>query len=159
MARALVALIALLPLCTSLPAVALDLTGTWTGRFVCSEFDGAKGKFPEDATLLISQNGNDLNILWVDVGNYSGVAIPDQRKPDAKGEAKMVECDTDADMFDGYDELARLRAKVNRNRGSGSLKGESFYAPNAPVAGLVAGSCKWSFKRTDTADPAAGACP
>lgn len=138
------------------PAAALDLTGTWVGKFTCSVFDGVSERFPEPAqTLQISQANGDVRVLWVGVSTLTGVAIADAGAPETKGEVALADCATARDLFTSYAELVRLGAKVDRERGKGSLKGLSIYAPS----GLVAGSCKWSFELEDPADPLVQGCP
>jgi hypothetical protein len=140
----------------AVPAGAIDLTGTWVGTFNCAEFDGEKHKFSQKGEiLLITQVGNALNIDWG--GNpIAGIAIDDIKKPDDKGAAALVDCDTTTDPTSGYSELANLKAKVNRPKGKGSLKGTSVYTQD----GSATGQCKWSFKLENTADPLVPAtCP
>ena len=142
------------------PAAALDLTGTWVGKFTCSEFDGAAQRFAETGEALrITQTGNDVNVEWVGVSaagvaTFTGTAIPDAKAPDTKGEAALLDCGSSADVLANYSEIVRLAAKVNREKGKGSLKGLTIYSP----VGLVAGSCKASFKLVDPADPGVGGC-
>lgn len=138
------------------PAAALDLTGTWVGKFSCSVFDGEPDRFPEPAeTLRISQQGSELRVEWVDAARLSGVALADAGRPDTKGEVALADCTTGPDLFTQYAELVRLSARVNREKGSGSLRGFSIYAPS----GVVAGSCSWSFRLSDPTDPAVAGCP
>ena len=141
----------------AVPAGAIDLTGTWVGTFNCSEFDGEKNKFSQKGeVLLITQVGNVLNIDW-DGSPIAGIAINDVKKPDEKGAAALVDCETTTDLaIPGYAELANLTAKVNRPKGKGSLKGTSVYTQD----GDSTGQCKWNFKLMNTADPAVPAtCP
>jgi hypothetical protein len=142
------------------PAAAIDLTGTWEGSFKCAEFDGSKFKFKDtDEILEITQSGTVLNVLWTttspDPTPIQGIAIDDDKKPDQKGSAAMIDCDTTTDLTSGYGEIANLQASVNRTKGKGKLKGKSIYT----VGGDVVGECKWSFKLMDLADPGATGCP
>lgn len=136
----------------ALPAAGLDLTGTWTGKYTCTEYDGALTRFTvRDDVMAISQNGFAFQ---VDSQNqFSGVAIPDAKRPDTKGEAKLANCNTDHLVANGGDELARVKVKLDRAKGKGKLKGVSVYT--AP--GIV-GSCRWSYKLTDPANPNASGC-
>ena len=142
----------------AVPAGAIDLTGTWVGTFNCSEFDGEKHKFSQKGeVLLITQVGDMLNIDW-DGDPLAGIAIDDVSKPDQKGAAALVDCDTTNDPTAGYAELANLIAKMNRLKGKGSLKGTSVYTGTFPF--FFVGQCKWNFKLTNTADPlVAATCP
>lgn len=136
----------------TLPAAALDLTGTWTGKYTCTEYDGERVRFTvRDDVMAISQT--DFVFAVDSVNQFSGVAIPDARSPDVRGEAKLANCSTDDLVANGGDELARLKAKVDREKGKGKLKGISIYTG----PGLV-GSCKWSYKLTDPANPGASGC-
>lgn len=137
------------------PALAVDLTGTWLGGFQCSDFDGVKLKYSQpDEILEISQQGSALNIDWLEVADLQGLAVSDDRKPQAKGTVAMIDCGTGTDLTTGYAELAVLQVKIDRAKGKGSLKGESFYTAD----GELIGSCKWKFTLVDTADPGAPGC-
>jgi hypothetical protein len=146
------------------PAAALDLTGTWEGKFTCSAWDeGALFRFPQPGQILrISQTGSEVRVEWGDPNvltpvliPISGVAIPDAKSPDTKGEVALADCETSADLVTHYGELARYTVRVNREKGKGSLKGLTIYArPTSEV-----GSCKASFKLVDPADPGVGGCP
>lgn len=149
------------------PSGAIDLTGTWSGSFKCTEYDGdADDGEPEKfkqtfQTLRITQTGNDLAVEWVDEGgfliaNVRGVAISDVKKPDAKARAVLADCETGADLVALYSELTELQATVDRDKGKGTLKGAGVYSPGD----LAMGACKWKFKLESTADPAVPAgCP
>jgi len=138
------------------PAAALDLTGTWEGTFKCSVFDGFKDKFKEPGEILrITQVGDDLNIEWLGTADQSGVAIADLKSPDTKGAAALSDCETHADLATGYSEIAVLKAKVNRSKGKGKLKGTSIWSEE----GAVIGDCKWKFKLVDPSDPGVLGCP
>lgn len=135
-----------------LSAVALDLTGTWTGKYTCTEYDGTLSRFTvRDDVMAISQSGFELAVD--STNSFSGVAIPDARAPEGRGEAKLASCSTDSLVSNGGDALARLKAKVDRAKGKGKLKGVSLYAGPGRV-----GSCRWSYKLTDPANPGAGGC-
>ena len=153
MSRALAfALAALAASAAPLSAAALDLTGTWTGKYTCTEYDGTQRRFTvKDDVIAISQAGFEFAVDSTSA--LSGVAIPDARSPDTRGEAKLASCSSDALVSNGGDALARLKAKVDRAKGKGKLKGVSIYIG----PGLV-GSCKWSYKLTDPADPGAAGC-
>lgn len=133
------------------PAGALDLTGTWLGRFKCTSYDGSKDSFTVTGdTLTITQTGD---LLAVD-DNFSGFAIADAGKPLQRGEAMLGHCGTSNDPSVGPSEIARLKAKVDRDKGKGKLKGRSVYTDG----GNQIGSCRWSYKLMDTADPDAPGC-
>jgi len=136
---------------------ALDLTGTWVGQWKCTAFDGEKFKpvsGPGDI-LTISQTGSSV-VIGGSGSPWSGVVIADSKKPESKGELAGSRCTTDSIGENGGDEIARIKAKVNRAKGTGKLKGVSIYIEGN---GTAAGTCKWSYKLADPADPGASACP
>jgi hypothetical protein len=134
------------------PAGALDLTGTWLGKYTCTQYDGTLSKVTvKDDEMRITQTGD---VFAVDSQNqFAGVSLPDDKTPDTKGEAKLANCNTDNVVSNGGDELVRLSAKVNREKGKGKLKGSSIYTFPGGV-----GTCKWSYKLTDPANPNAVGC-
>lgn len=134
------------------PAGALDLTGTWVGKYSCTEYDGTRSKFKvKDDEMRISQQGD---AFAVDSENaFRGIAIPSARKPDTRGEAKLVRCSTDNVVSNGADELARFTAKIDRGKGKGKLKGTSLYTFPGGV-----GTCKLRYQLTSTEDPSAAGC-
>jgi hypothetical protein len=146
------------------PAAALDVTGTWEGKFTCAESaEGELFRFPEPGQIFrISQTGNDVRVEWGDPNvaepeliPISGVAIPDAKSPDTKGELALADCETSADLVANYGELARYTVRVNREKAKGSLKGLTIFAR----PGAFVGSCKASFKLVDPADPGVSGCP
>ena len=97
------------------PAAGYDLTGTWEGRATCTSlFEGAKHKFADAPSIRITQTDDALG-LRADYGNgdvdfYVGVAYPDAKKPDTKGELGLVACGTDdvAGNAGTFDEVGRF---------------------------------------------------
>jgi len=147
------ALLALHALGAAAPAAALDITGTWLGKYTCTEYDGTVTKFTVKGDVMaITQTGD---VFAVDsLSQFSGVSIADAKKPLSKGEVKISNCNTDASISNGGDEIARLKAKVDRTKGKGKLKGSSIYTGPGWF-----GVCKWSYKLTSTTDPGATGCP
>jgi hypothetical protein len=140
------------------PAGAIDLTGTWVGDFKCTEFDGVKTKQPDPGqTLQITQTGNALNVEWGGASSFEGFAVADAKKPDNKGMAAIIDCDTTNDIASAstYGEMANLQLKVDRVKGKGKLKGSSLYTSD----GDTIGECKWKFTLINMADPSAPGCP
>jgi hypothetical protein len=137
---------------------AVDLTGTWTGKWKCQGFDGGKFTSTNNAsTLLITQIGNVVSAN-MDGGEflYNGGAIPETANPDTKGEVAFVQCGTDNLPFAGEEaEILRAKVKADPDNGSGKLKGISVLESAFPDVL----TCKYSYKRTATADPAVPACP
>jgi len=138
-------------------AHAFDLNGTWVGKWSCKGFDGAK--FTDgnrDSTMLVTQTGNALAID-LDGGSYryNGLAIADDAKPE-KGEVVLASCSIDNQPgANGLGELMRLTVKTKSGAVKATLKGISIFE-NPPT---TVGTCKYSFKRTSTADPNVPGCP
>ena len=87
----------------SIPAAALDLTGTWEGKMTCTALAfGAKDKFTFAGTLMITQVGDTLAVGTAAGGDasYEGIAVADLTKPE-KGEAGLAHCGTDDDLSGG----------------------------------------------------------
>ena len=141
------------------PAAAFDLTGTWTGKQTCKGSSaGEKFSFSIPSTLLVTQTGAALNIHVVsDTGTdiYQGIGIDSTAKP-VNGDAYFVHCGTTdvPETGDDFDESGRATVKTNES-GTGSFKGTSAFFNSEPEVA----SCKWSYKRTDAADPAVTGCP
>jgi hypothetical protein len=147
--------IALVALAVS-PAHAVDLTGVWEGTVTCQVFNGAYSKTKNaDSTLLIAQEGTTFSARLDDELSFNGAVIDSTAKPTEQGEAAMNTCSTDATpLGDGDDEIARLKVKVNPEKGTGSLTGESHFATTGTVL-----SCKYKLKRTSTMPPKFTGCP
>lgn len=139
-------------------AAAFDLTGTWQGRWSCQGFDGSKFRsFNNESVVLITQNGNTLAVN-MDAGDYlyNGGAIPDTGAPTTKGEIALTQCGTDNLPLAGEDtEILRAKVKADAEKGTGSLKGLSILESAIPDVL----TCKYSYKRVDTANPNVPACP
>jgi len=145
----------------SAPADALDLTGTWSGKFNCSNFDGLKfNSVDKNQTLKITQPqpGQNVYVEWVGVAKFTGVVIDNQKNPDSKGQVAMADCSTSPELNAFYAEIAKLSASVNRSKSKGSLSGTSIYSiPESQNAPQTVGQCKWNFKLVDPQDPGVGA--
>jgi hypothetical protein len=139
-------------------ASAFDLTGTWEGRWSCQGFDGVKFKSRNSqSTVQITQTGNTLAVN-MDNGDYlyNGGAVPDAGSPTTKGEIALTQCGTDSVPLAGpASELLRAKVKADPERGTGSMKGLSILESAIPDVL----TCKYSYKRTSTTDPAVAACP
>jgi len=139
-------------------SLAFDLTGTWEGKWSCKIFSfGEKSKESEkDSVMQITQTGDTIFVHLDAVDRYSGVAIADAAKPD-KGMAGIAACSTDNDLveFAGWDEIVQWKVKTKPDKGKGSIKGSSVWSdPGQHIA-----TCKYKYKRVDTADPAVPGCP
>ena len=140
-----------------LPLRAFDMTGTWVGKWSCKGFDGQKfTSGNKTSTMRVTQSGNTMA---VDVDNgdftYNGGAIPDVVKPE-KGEAVFAACPNDNLPLTGDEaETARLSVKTKPGAVKATVKALSIFdSPSGEV-----GTCKYSYKRVDAADPNVAGCP
>ncbi len=138
-------------------ALAFDLSGTWTATTTCTSFfQGAKLTFKQEATVAITQVGNAIGVradyAGTHVDDYAGIAYPDAKKPDAKGEVALIACGTDsiAGNAPAFDELGRFAATTKPDKVKATLKGVSFFSDPC-VAAPEAGTCKWKLTRVDVA--------
>jgi len=148
-----------LALLTVAPALhAFDATGTWHGKWSCTQFDGTKTTDGnKTSTMLITQTGDTLAIN-LDTGEflYNGRALADVKKPTTQGEVVLVACDNDnIPCVGGLSEIIRAKVKTRENSFKATLRGVSTFEDNVPEVG----TCKYSFKRDDQSDPHVAACP
>ena len=86
--------------CVTSTAYAVDLTGSYVGKWSCKAFDGAKFKVGNKAaTMEITQTGSAIAV-HIDSPSapfgeffYNGTVIEDTAKPE-KGEAVFFQCGT-----------------------------------------------------------------
>jgi hypothetical protein len=129
-------------------AGAIDLTGTWNGKYSCQDFDGDYAKFKSSESVLrIVQTGTTL-VASIDggAGTYDGAVIDSTAKPAQEGEAVLNLCLTSAAPLGGG-ELFKIKAKVDPEKGTGTISGVSHYE-----GGTVVNTCKLKYKRVST-DP------
>ncbi len=143
----IVAAVALLGLAAT-NGEAIDLTGTWEGTTICKGLDdGAKVKWASKTTVKITQTGSDLNMDF-DGTIYNGLVQSRATDP-SKGIAIGINCETSPSLAEGNDhEMGHVTVDGDK------LKG---VAVSASDDGFLI--CKFSGKRTSTADPGVGACP
>lgn len=169
------AILSLIIMFVSPSAGAVNLTGTWTGKFACTGFDGANFSFVQPSrgqqaqSLKISQpqGGNSLSVQWFDgpvcASIFTGFVIDNRNNPETKGHAAIGRAGTKADITSGVSEIVDLNATMNPSKGRGSLTGKSIYAdpdPIDPNLGPEVTQCKWTFKLVDTTDPGIlASCP
>jgi hypothetical protein len=151
------AVLVVLALVLPLPSQAIDLTGTWEGKYVCKGFEGDPFSFTVLDNLEITQTTTEL-ALRVGPDVYNGVAIDDAVKPETAGAAYFVHCGTSEDPgtgLGGFDETGFAKLKTNAS-GGGSFKAttNAFFSETP----LGAGNCKFTYKRTSATDPAVPAC-
>ena len=141
----------------SLPAFAFDLTGTWVGKWSCKGFDGQKFTTSnKTSTMRVTQTGNTMA---VDIDNgefrYNGAAINDAVKPE-KGEAVFAACPNDSvPLAGGEAETVRASVKTKVGATKASFKALSIFESDFGEVG----TCKYSYKRTDVANPNTTGCP
>lgn len=141
-------------------ASAFDLTGTWAGRWSCQGYDGSKFRSSsKDSVLRVTQTGSSLAVDLDDgLYRYNGGAIFDDKSPTTKGEIALVQCGTDNVPFDGPEgEIVRAKVKADAAKGTGSLKGVSLVEfSDIEITDVL--TCKYSYKRISTEDPAVPPC-
>jgi hypothetical protein len=138
-------------------ARAFDATGTWTGAYSCAEFNGVKSKAGNKAsTIEITQTGTVLAMTLNGSFHYNGAVIPDVKKPELQGELVFIQCGTDnVPLAGAQGEIGRATVKTKANTPKASFKALSIFEDPT----ILDGTCKYSFKRTDTTDPSVTACP
>lgn len=130
-----------------------DLTGSWIGEAVCTGFfAGEKYKETFTGTVNISQSGTDINMEFLGTV-YNGAVITDS-KNSRKGEGPFLTCNTEVEPIGAFNEIGHMKVLVDNAKNKTSFNAVSVYAQGA---GNVA-TCKWTFERTDPADPGVAAC-
>lgn len=146
--------------------ITYDLTGTWTGTLKCNELTGGvKEKAVSNPTMRISQVGLNFRVEFSFPGGntqtYAGLANPNAKKPEQKGDAILIRCGTNNVLGNvGHtNTMARMSVSTKPNKVKASFKGFSIFSdPSDPEPHH--GTCKWKFTRTDTIDPQlATSCP
>ena len=133
--------------------ITYDLTGDWTGKITCNVFaGGVKQKIVLTPTMHVSQIGQNIGVeieLGLGSKRYAGLANPDAKKPEQKGETALILCGTDNVLgATSPDEIGRMSVSAKPGKVKASLKGLSFYSDVDDH-----GTCKWSMKRISTTDP------
>ena len=155
------AFLLVLALAFPLSAQAIDLTGTWEGKYTCKGSDGSNFSYSVPGILEITHTGTEIRAQFpFDTGEdvYAGVSIDDDKKPLEKGVAYFIHCgmtDVPGSGQNFYDETAFARATTKSN-GGGTLKATTTFFVSDPPPEMS--SCKWSYKRTSTADPGVPVC-
>jgi hypothetical protein len=142
-------------------ARAFDLTGHWVGTWTCKGFDGTKfSDQNKTSTLDITQSGNAIHAAFEKLFLYAGAAVPDPAKPE-KGEVVLADCHTNAvlEMEDGNSEIIRAPVATKPASVKATFKGLSILENDVVPFGQQVQTCKYSYKRIDTDDPAVGSCP
>ena len=150
--------IALASIVAAAPAGAIDLTGTWTGSVTCKLFglDGESSteKF-KDSALVIAQTGETFD-AELDLLALRGATIDAAADGARRGQAVLLACDADAVPLDGgVNEFVQLKAKVDAEKGTGTLTGVSLFEHGQN--GFM--TCKLKYKRTSTTPGVLTPCP
>jgi hypothetical protein len=133
------------------------LTGSWTGKWSCKSLeDGVATRLANgSASLVVTQRGQILHAELDGASRFRGVATQGAVKP-AKGLATLTECRTDPTrVVAPFDQVIGLRASVKGSKAR--LVGSGPFLSDDGNRRQV-GTCKYSFTRTDTADPAVPDC-
>ena len=154
-ARMVSSLAAGLGLLGSLNAHALDVTGTWEGKWKCRVFNALTGSFETlsnpTSTMKISQAGNDLNVeIDSQFFRFHGVVAAGAANSD-NGAATLMSCHTDPTLSQpgSYNELISARFHTNPNTDSGTFKATS----TGQQENFLAAVCHYVLKRLSTVDP------
>ncbi len=133
------------------PALAIDATGTWSGRWHCLQRTraGMIRTYQRASTMLVTQRGEAL-FIEIDGTAYQGRSHDSDRNP-TRATGSAVRCGDDGGACTPTSEVLDLTIKVNQLRGTAKFNGES----NA-CGGL---HCRYRFSLTSRADPGAGPPP
>jgi len=136
-------------------ALAMNLTGQWSGSTSCTSFDGTLFRIPRsNSTLYISHSGGTF-AAHLDTGegptDYSGQAVQESGLT-TRLRAIMVECHTAPNLVD-RSEVVHL--KVGETGDGARLKGSSIFRGQAGDIG----TCRWTFTRVNKTDPGLAECP
>ena len=130
-------------------SLSYDLTGTWTGTVKCqSSLAGTTTKVTLTPTMQLTQVGRDVGMRFTvgnDVRSYVGLADPDAKKAEQKGEVAAALCGTDNVLGQGRDEIARATVSAKAGKVQATIKGITVFS-NPGEAGF----CSWKWTRTDT---------
>ena len=138
-------------------AHAIDLTGTYEGKQVCTGLlkgSGEKDRFTITPSMRITQVGSSVRVNVSPGASYEGTVVNDGKNPTKKGQAAIVSCSPSQDAS-GYAELLHVRsATLAKNGVKLTVRGISTFSTVNRV-----GDCRWAYKRTNAADPGVGICP
>jgi hypothetical protein len=135
------------------PALAVDATGTWSGKANCRSQarTGVARTERRDSTLHIAQQGGAL-FIEMDGTAYRGQSEDSARNP-TRARGTAMRCADDGRSCSAISEVLTLEIKVNEVRGTTWIHAAS----RAAVRG--GRLCRYRFHRTNRADPCAGEPP
>jgi hypothetical protein len=135
------------------PAQGFPLTGEWAGNIVCQTFDGTARRVPSvGTTMKISQVGSQLTVQTEDgngVKHYNGQSIEQTGQP-LRVRALLIECRSTPSL-DNYSEVVQLLGSASSRL---RLQGKSILRSQSGDIG----TCRWTFQRTTSANPAVTGC-
>ncbi len=147
---------ALISAAGALPAMAIDLTGTWEGKSKCEIVDRSTGEvFAQhlESTLRISQSGPEDFVAHINGRSVAhGVLVEDATNP-GKARGLFTECGVSGDPS-GENAIVRIQQAVTNSEGGGKLRAEAIFSDSGSFAG-----CAFSYKRASMVDPNLGTCP
>jgi len=136
-------------------AVAINLTGEWTGSISCAAFDGTLFRIPRSTSSLFISHSASSFAAHLEGGegptDYSGQAVQ-QSGISSRLQGIMLECHTTPSLND-HSEAVHLKASETTS--GARLKGSSIFRDQ----GGDIGTCRWSFKRANKNDPGLSDCP
>jgi len=137
-------------------AIAIDLTGTWQGKEICTVLtgNGVKTITRQQRSMAITQSATDLNGVVDGLEEYNGI-IFDEADTTSKGQAILIACRTTADLAD-FEQM--VGARVTLPAGGAKLKGRSARHSVVGTGGGSVAVCSWTYNRTNTTDPTVGDC-
>jgi hypothetical protein len=149
-------------------ANAFDATGHWVGKWSCKSFSAPftqNGKLVNkytlsnsDSTLDITQTQTFAAVIdrFSGASFYNAVAVPAVKDAANNGNIILLSCNLGTTLpQQGVIELMQASIKTKTGTFKATFKGTSIFADHFPEAAI----CKYSYKRMDTNDPQAGACP
>jgi hypothetical protein len=139
-------------------AIALDLTGTWKGKWTCTGFDGESYKEIVNVTYAITQVGNNLSMYENMYGCYfNGLLIEDLYSPDQKGQIIFIDCNTNTSLTtveanNEWSEMGRARVTI-RGRKAVSLWNSVTGGRDVGLGYSYVETCQGKLIRVDIDDP------
>lgn len=134
-------------------ARAVELTGTWSGKIVCKDFNGTStSKQVVTSQVTITQTGNSFNLQEAGF-TYAGKVVSDTAKPTASGQASFILCTTTPTNV-ALNESGTM-TKISVKSGGARFSAVSLFSG---AGGTDVGSCKWKYHRASVANPQVPPC-
>jgi hypothetical protein len=131
------------------PALALDATGVWSGRWSCRQNAGGAvtSTRESESTMLITHRG-ELLFLEIDGTRYD---CRDSDTYTTRATGAAVRCTTERGASTRTAEVLDLRIRIHGARGTARISGRSTVDD-----ARGRGRCRYRFSRTSRADPGVG---